>query len=191
MPSPRTPWFVVLAVLFAVAVLQSNAVGQKRDESISVITEQSPDQWRASKLVGIGIFDPQGDKIGSVSEVLIDRNGVAKVAVIDVGGFFGIGKKSVGVPFGALKFVSHEDVAPKTYDAPANKSPLVRLPKILNTKSVTDASSGYPDHAIIALTNAQLKSAPDFRYARATVLTTDTPTGSTGPLNAPGGPAPQ
>jgi sporulation protein YlmC with PRC-barrel domain len=191
MPSLRTAWFLVPAALFTVAVVGSSAEGQKRDETISVITEQAPDQWRASKLIGIGIFDLQGEKIGSISEVLIDRNGVAKIAVIDVGGFFGIGKKSVGVPFGALKFVSHEDVAPKTYNAPANKSPLVPLPKILNTKPVTDASSGYPDHAIITLTDAQLKSAPDFRYARATVLTTNTPTGSIGPLNAPGGPAPQ
>jgi hypothetical protein len=191
MPSPQTGWCAVLAAAFAVAIPQPNAEGQKRDETSSVIAEQAPDQWRASKLIGIGVFDPQGQKIGSISEVLIDRNGVARIAVIDVGGFFGIGRKSVGVSFGALKFVSHEDVAPKTYNAPSNKSPLLPLPKILESRPVTDASSGYPDHAIIALTNTQLKNAPDFRYARATALTANTPTGSTGPLHAPAGAAPQ
>jgi len=100
---------------------------------------------------------------------------------------FGIGRKAVGVSFAVLKWISHEDVAPKTYNAPPNRPALGASPNRAGTKN--DASSGYPDHAILRLTKAQLKDAPDFRYARPTVFTTKSPAGSGGPLHTPGGPA--
>jgi hypothetical protein len=163
-------------------IVQSNADEKKNDGKIAFLVEQESDHWRVSKLIGVGVFDPQGAKIGSVSEVLVDHGGLARVAVIDVGGFLGIGRKSVGVSFDTLKWVSHEDMRPRTYNAPANRSPNLEFPKLAARPS-TDASSGYPDHAILGLTSAQLKTAPDFHYARATLLTNQTL------LNTPAGPA--
>jgi hypothetical protein len=31
-------------------------------------------------------------------------------------------------------------------------------------KPVTDASLGYPDHAVVSMTKDELKKAPDFHY---------------------------
>jgi sporulation protein YlmC with PRC-barrel domain len=173
---------VLLTTLSAIVIVQSNADEKKNDGKIAFIVEQEFDHWRVSKLIGVGVFDPQGEKIGSVSEVLVDHSGLARVAVIDVGGFLGIGRKSVGVSFDALKWVSHEDMGPRTYNGPANRSPNLEFLK-LAARPTTDASSGYPDHAILGLTSTQLKTAPDFHYARATLLTNQTL------LNTPAGAA--
>jgi hypothetical protein len=187
MPRFHMAWCVLTTALSAVTVLQSSARGQQKDEAVTIVSEQALDHWRASKLIGIRVVDLQGESIGSISEVLVDHAGVAQVAVTNVGGVFGIGRKAVGVSFAALKWISHEDTAPKTYNAPPNKPSLGAFPKRPDTKN--DASSGYPDHAILRLTRAQLKDAPDFRYARPIVFTTKSPAGSGGPLNTPGGPA--
>ena len=189
MASLRMASCVLLTALSAGAALQTNTYGQQNSDKAPVVAEQAADYWRASKLIGVGVFGLQGERIGSIGEVLVDHNGVAQVAVIDVGGFFGIGRKAVGVSFAALKWVSHEDAAPKTYNTPPKDSPIAIVPKRPEAKPATDASRGYPDRAIIGLTKAQLKQAPDFRYARATFPTTETPTGPAGPLHTPAGPA--
>jgi len=59
----------------------------------------------------------------------MDHNGLAQVAVIATRGIFGIRQKDVAVPFNALKWVSHEDEAPKTYDAPSKRSHIADLLK--------------------------------------------------------------
>lgn len=190
LPFPRA-WLALAAggAAAAVVVLQSNAEAQKKDDTTRVVAEQAPDFWRASKLIGVGIVDLTGEKLGSISEVLIDHDGIARVVVIDVGGFLGIGRKSIGVPFDALKWVSHEDAAPATYNASPKKSPLGAIVALPQKKRATDAGSGYPDRAILSLTKAQLKDAPDFQYARNGIFTTKTPFGPAGPLNTPAGPA--
>jgi sporulation protein YlmC with PRC-barrel domain len=186
MLSTRTAWCVVLVVCSVVAILQPSAESQQKDETVPFIGEQAPDQWRASKLIGIDVYDPQGQKIGSIGEVLIDHDGVAQVAVLDVGGFLGIGMKAVGVPFNALKWVSHEDVAPKTVDAPPSKPSVGAIFNAAEPKPATDAAKGYPHHAIIRLIKARLGTAPDFRYGRTTAFRPNAPGG---PLNTFGGPA--
>src|SRR6476620_6621932 len=54
------------------------------------ITQEKPDQWRASKLVGVNVYNQNNDKIGDISEVIVDKSGKADAVVIGVGGFLGI-----------------------------------------------------------------------------------------------------
>ena len=89
--------------------------------------------------------------------------------MIGIGGFLGIGQKDVAVPFNTLKWVPHEEAA--TSKAAANPPPSAKpgagtsgVPAPA-AKPVTDASVGYPDHAVVSKTKDQLKNAPDFHYA--------------------------
>src|SRR5215216_4893188 len=75
------------------------------------ITQQSPGQWRASKLVGVDAHGTDNAKIGDVREVLVNRNGAAEAVVIGVGGFLGIGEKDVAVPFKALEWMTEPRTA--------------------------------------------------------------------------------
>lgn len=58
-------------------------------------------------LKGATIYGPNDEKIGSVAH--LHGAGTSAQAVIDVGGFLGIGAKPVGVPIGNLDFMRDED----------------------------------------------------------------------------------
>jgi sporulation protein YlmC with PRC-barrel domain len=56
-----------------------------------------PDQIRASKMIGSAVYDVQNRKIGSVKDLVLDRDGQVSSVVIDVGAFLGMGGKYVAV----------------------------------------------------------------------------------------------
>lgn len=63
------------------------------------------DQVRASKVIGVGIFGSNNERIGDVNDVLMDRQGNVDAIVIGVGGFLGIGEKNVAVPFKSVEWM--------------------------------------------------------------------------------------
>jgi hypothetical protein len=154
---------VSAALVAGPAQAQSDQPGMKT--SGKFITAQASNQWRASKLVGLNVYGPNDEKIGDISEVLMDRNGNVHAVVIGVGGFLGIGRKDVALPFNSLKWVSHEQAQAK---APASDRPAATRPGTTgmtpDTRN-TDAYQGYPHHAVASMTKDELKNAPEFRYA--------------------------
>jgi hypothetical protein len=49
------------------------------------------------------VYDPSENKIGDVTDLMIDNNGNVTAAIIGVGGFLGVGQKDVVIPFKELK----------------------------------------------------------------------------------------
>jgi sporulation protein YlmC with PRC-barrel domain len=45
------------------------------------------------------VYDPNNNKIGQISDVLVDKSGKISTLIIGVGGFLGAGEKDVAVPF--------------------------------------------------------------------------------------------
>jgi hypothetical protein len=81
---------------------------QTSQPSRSFVDAQSSDQWLGSTLIGLKVTS--GDEnIGSISDLLVDKDGKVIAAVIGVGGFLGIGKKNVAVPFDALTLSRNPD----------------------------------------------------------------------------------
>jgi hypothetical protein len=70
-----------------------------------VITQQSPSQWLGSKLIGTDVLGPDNEKIGAVSDVLIDKSGKVDALVVGVGGFLGIGAKDIALPMAVFEVV--------------------------------------------------------------------------------------
>ena len=62
-----------------------------------------PDQFRASKMIGSTVYDVQNQNIGSVKDLVIDRDGRVAAVVVDVGSFLGMGGKYVAVRLGDFK----------------------------------------------------------------------------------------
>jgi sporulation protein YlmC with PRC-barrel domain len=58
--------------------------------------------YRASKLIGSNVLNDKNEKVGSIDELVIDKKNVL-FAVLQVGGFLGIGSRLVAVPFDTLK----------------------------------------------------------------------------------------
>jgi len=73
------------------------------------ISEQSSSQWMASNLIGASVYGPDDKSIGEINDIVLDPNGTAEGAVIGVGGFLGIGEKSVAIPFKELKVTKKDN----------------------------------------------------------------------------------
>jgi sporulation protein YlmC with PRC-barrel domain len=71
------------------------------------ITQLQPDQWRASDLEGLDVYSSNNsDKIGDISELILDSSGKVQAVVIGVGGYLGIGERDIAVPFDQIRFVN-------------------------------------------------------------------------------------
>src|SRR3954452_22236964 len=194
------------ALITAPALAQTNPApntnqpaGRTQANPGQFLTQESPDQWRGSKLVGLSVYGPNNERIGDINEVLVDRNGKVDAVVIGVGGFLGIGEKDVALPFNQVKFVDQardtragtvaSPTAPANPNAPAQTN--TNIPGGTTTSTRADTSTavrGYPDHAVVNMTKDQLNAAPSFAYSGSrrtdTAARTDTgarTTGSVGP----------
>lgn len=66
------------------------------------VNAQTSGQWLGSDLVGTDVVTSTDEKLGSISDIVVERDGSIIAAVIDVGGFLGIGAKPVAVSFDSL-----------------------------------------------------------------------------------------
>ena len=65
------------------------------------------DEVAESKVVavlGLAARGADGKEVGRIVDVLVDRAGMPRAAVIDVGGFLGMGNRKVAVEWGAVRF---------------------------------------------------------------------------------------
>jgi hypothetical protein len=77
--------------------------------SKSFVDAQTSDQWLGSTLIGLRVMGSEKENIGSISDLLVAKDGKVLAAVIGVGGFLGIGKKNVAVPFEQLTLSRNPD----------------------------------------------------------------------------------
>ena len=55
-------------------------------------------------ILGQAVADPSGKEIGRLVDVLVGEQGEPEAAVIDVGGFMGVGSRKIAVQWSALRF---------------------------------------------------------------------------------------
>ena len=123
--------------------------------------------WRASKLVGLSVYNDANESLGSINDLLTDKNGNIKAVIIGVGGFLGVGEHLVAIPFEKVKFVN-EPVAYTGAAANRPASSTTTGAASSNTAPAATASKPnpwYPDHAAISATKDELKAMPEFKYS--------------------------
>ena len=69
-------------------------------------TPLRPDEMTTSTVEGANVYDPDNAHIGDVSH--FHGTGASAQAVVDVGGFLGLGAKPVALPASSLKFMRDE-----------------------------------------------------------------------------------
>ncbi len=156
------------ALLASVAFAQSPAATSDKAAAAASTTSQSyQGDWRASKVVGLNVYNDNNEKIGSINDLLMDKQGKINAAVIGVGGFLGMGEHLVAVSFDKIKFsdqsVSYTSSSAKppastTTTGAANNKPAT-------TTTTTTKSKWYPDHAVFNATKDELKGMPEFKYS--------------------------
>ena len=63
----------------------------------------STGHWLASDVYKADVYDTSENKVGNVTDLMIDSSGNVTAAIIGVGGFLGVGQKDVVIPFKELK----------------------------------------------------------------------------------------
>ena len=122
------------------------------------------DAWRASKLVGLNVYNDQNEKLGDISEVLLDKSGKVAGVVIGVGGFLGMGQHDIMVDFSKLKFVD-EPVRTSAASGTGTTGAANRPANAPATTTASARSKWYPDHALLSgASKDQLKSMPQFKF---------------------------
>ncbi|MDM0117559.1 PRC-barrel domain-containing protein [Variovorax sp. J22R133] len=80
--------------------------------------------YRASKLLHQDVYNDKGEKIGKVDDLVLSTDGNLSTAIVNVGGFLGMGKHLVAIPVRQFEHIAPKAVLPK-----ASKDELKALPK--------------------------------------------------------------
>ena len=67
-------------------------------------------------ILGHTMTDPDGKNIGHLVDVLVDARGDPQAAVIDFGGFMGVGNRKIAVQWSALRFAPGDPKRPITVE---------------------------------------------------------------------------
>ena len=169
------------ALLATVASAQTPTATTNRANiaSDTVSSSQLQGDWRASKIVGLSVYNDNNGKVGSINDLLMDKSGNIKAVVLGVGGFLGMGEHLVAVPLDKVKFIN-EPVAyagTASTGAPSSGGSMTNPPATTPPTSTTTGSAGaggaattkpnpwYPDHAVFNATKDELKAMPEFKYS--------------------------
>ena len=120
----------------------------------STAPKANGEMWRSSKLIGLNVYNDQDEKLGAISEILLDKSGKVDFVVIGVGGFLGIGQHDIMVEMSKLKFVDEPVRSPRPHvgddrhSEPSCDDHNERPPT--TTTTTMTKSKWYPDHAVLS-----------------------------------------
>ena len=171
----------ILGGLLAVTLISTAAYTQNAPSGSSpppaakaAVPMKHSGEWRASKLIGVNVYNSQNEKIGDINEILLTSSGNVAGVVIGAGGFLGMGEHDILVKLDQLKFVNE----PRSSDTTATRRDPASTTGAARPSSDTkgdDRASNrparaanekwYPDHAVMNATKDQIKAMPEFKYS--------------------------
>ena|SRR5437762_5876905 len=143
----------------AVAVAQESRPAQTPSEQPSVARAQTSEgaepsvtvlgSRQAQSILGKDVRSSADENMGRIVDVIVDRSGRVRAAVIDFGGFLGVGSRKIAVDWNALSF------APDS-----SKRDVVTLEL---TRDQVKAAPEYKDRQSVVVLGASggLRSMPD------------------------------
>ena len=84
----------------------------------------------SSKVAGTAVYNANGDKLGSIDDLIIDKlSGQVRYAALEFGGFLGVGTDRYPIPWSMLKY----DTGLEGYVVPLQKEQLEKAPRYAQT----------------------------------------------------------
>ena len=161
---------LLASVMIVPALAQSNPPAATANPPAATATAPAPASvsqsaaWRSSKLIGLNVYNDQNEKLGDISEILLDKSGKVEGIVIGVGGFLGMGQHDIKVDLAKLKFVD-EPVRTSATTTTTTTTGAANPNRPAGTTTTTTRSKWYPDHAVLSgVTKDQLKAMPQFKF---------------------------
>jgi len=106
-------WFIILAVSLAALAAASHAENEPQPAPTPSAATKEPAPppsvtiiapREAHGVLGRDVRSPTDQDMGRIVDVIVDRAGVVRAAVIDFGGFLGVGSRKIVVDWNALHF---------------------------------------------------------------------------------------
>jgi uncharacterized protein YrrD len=99
-------------------------------------------------LLGRDVKSAAGEKLGQITDILVNRSGAVRAAVIDFGGFLGVGTRKVAVSWDAMRFSKEGIVVDMTRDELRVTPEYRQGEPIVVVGAVHDAKSGSAAPAV-------------------------------------------
>jgi len=108
----RRFWMLLLAVAFVASAPQRPYAEDQSQAKAPATTEEHPPPPSvtiigpkdAHGVLGRDVRSPANEDMGHIVDVIVDRTGTVRAAVIDFGGFLGVGSRKIVVDWNALHF---------------------------------------------------------------------------------------
>jgi hypothetical protein len=84
---------------------------QQQDSSPATPPKTLLDNNDGRGILGTSVRSAADEDMGRVVDVIVDRSGIARAAVIDFGGFLGVGSRKVAVEWNAIRFAGSNGVS--------------------------------------------------------------------------------
>ncbi|MHC4052677.1 PRC-barrel domain-containing protein [Bradyrhizobium sp. 25ACV] len=167
----------MMKTTFAAALISSALIGgaafaqstPPADRAAPAATAQPADKmmlkdnWRASKLMGLDVYNEANEKLGDINELLVDKSGKINAVVIGIGGFLGMGEHDIAVSMDKLKFVEEPVRTSSTSTSTTSRETTTGA---ASTNATTRNTNDWvPDHAVMSGNKEQLKALPQFKYS--------------------------
>ncbi len=128
---------VASVLLASAAFAQSSTTTSDRANTAAASPSSFAGDWRASKVVGLNVYNDNNQNIGSINDLLMDKSGNIKAAVLSVGGVLGVGAQLVAVSYDKLKFVNE----PVAYTGASNAPTTGNRPAPATTTTTGSATT--------------------------------------------------
>jgi hypothetical protein len=119
-------YLLTAAILAASVCVLPAAAPLAEDAARAATTSTDPrseDTWRSILLsqeiqgaLGKEVRSGTGENLGRIVDVLVDKDGQVRAALIDFGGFLGVGTRKIVVDWAALHFAPADQRDPVTLD---------------------------------------------------------------------------
>ena len=92
----------------------------------TIASNTTGDVISSDKVEGTAVYNNAGDKLGSIDDLMIDKySGQVRYAVLEFGGFLGMGSDRYPIPWKMLKYSTDRS----GYVVPLDKTKLERAPR--------------------------------------------------------------
>lgn len=100
-------WLWATAAVLAMGASGGLATSLAMAQAVTVVDVVTLAQgYRASELAGTAVRNAGGEEIGTIDDFIVDREKVL-YAILQVGGFLGLGGHLIAVPYGSLEITDN------------------------------------------------------------------------------------
>jgi hypothetical protein len=130
---------LLLASFASGTVLMANAAGGLSDAKPAATLSVSQ---HLESVLGKRLADASGENAGRIVDVLVDGTGQVRAAIVDYGGFLGIGSRKIAISWSDLRFAP--DGSPDAVAVEFSRERLARAPQVVAGQPVAVVGARRP-----------------------------------------------